>query len=107
MAAAGRFSDHGEDGVNGSIQPDSRPQLAPGCRLSDSPGNETSLMVPEGILKLTGAGQAIIALCDGRRTFSEIVSELVSSFPGGDEERISRETAVFLERLRDRRALEF
>ena len=93
--------------MNGSIQPDSRPQLAPGCRLSDSPGNESSLMVPEGILKLTGPGRAIIALCDGRRTFSEIVSSLVSSFPGGDETRIFHETAAFLERLRDRRAVEF
>ena len=93
--------------MNGSIQPESRPQLAPGCRLSDSPGNETSLMVPEGILKLTGPGRVIIALCDGHRTFSEIVSTLVSAFPGGDEARIGRETAAFLERLRDRRAVEF
>ncbi len=64
-------------------------------------------MVPEGILKLTGPGKAIIALCDGRRTFSEIVAELMSLFPGGDEARIGRETAAFLERLRERRALEF
>ncbi len=93
--------------MNGPLQPGSRPQLAPGCRLSDSPGNESSLMVPEGILKLTGPGRAIVALCDGRRTFSEIVAELMSTFPGGDEARISQETAAFLERLRDRRAVEF
>jgi hypothetical protein len=64
-------------------------------------------MIPEGILKLTGPGRAIIALCDGNRTFSGIVAELGSLFPGGDEARIRQETAAFLERLRDRRAVEF
>ena len=41
------------------------------------------------------------------RRISEIVAELVTSFPGGDEARIGRDTAAFLERLRDRRAVEF
>jgi pyrroloquinoline quinone biosynthesis protein D len=64
-------------------------------------------MVPEGILKLTGPGRAIVVLCDGQRTFSEIVAEIASSFPTADQARIAQETAAFLERLRDRRAVEF
>jgi pyrroloquinoline quinone biosynthesis protein D len=93
--------------VTEPIQPESRPQLAPGCRLSESPGSEASLMVPEGILKLTGSGRAIIALCDGRRTFSEIVAELVSSSRRAPEDRIQQDTGAFLTRLRDRGVVEF
>ena len=89
------------------IQPTSRPQLAPGCRLSDSPENESSLMVPEGILKLTGPGRAIVVLCDGQRTFQEIVTSLASQYGAADPQKITEDASKFLEALQRKRIVDY
>ena len=87
--------------------PESVPQLRPGCRLSDAPGQGAVLMIPEGALELAGPGPRILELCDGRRCFAELVKELQGLYPGVDASLISEEAGTFLERLRDRRILEY
>jgi len=85
----------------------SKPRLAPGCRVSDLPGQSTVLLIPEGALQLNGPGQRIVSVCDGERTFREIVQMLQQEYRSADPDRIEQETADLLERLHVRRALDF
>lgn len=87
--------------------PSNKPQLAPGCRLSEVPGQGSVLLIPEGALQLNGPGARIVAACDGTRTFQEIVQMLQQEFSSADPSRIERETAELLERLRSRRAIDY
>jgi pyrroloquinoline quinone biosynthesis protein D len=82
------------------------PRLANGCRMSTAEGQEDMLMIPEGALRLRGPGVAIVGLCDGRRTLGEIVDELARRFTDAEPARIEAEVISFLERLRDRGAIE-
>ena len=79
------------------------PRLARGCRLSEDPAQGWVLLIPEGVLRLSGPGPHILRRCDGSRTFEEIVSDLGREFGGTDTARVETETAAFLDRLVDRR----
>jgi len=63
--------------------------------------------MPEGILELAGPGLKIVELCDGSRTFAAMLEVLGSTFPNAPKDRIETDTAAYLERLRDRGAVEF
>jgi coenzyme PQQ biosynthesis protein PqqD len=80
------------------------PQLARGCRLSAA---GDVLLVPEGAIRLHGAARHILKCCDGQRSFRDIVAALQRQFTGGDRTRIEQDTAAFLERLYDRRVVNF
>lgn len=90
-----------------TLSPDARPRLRAGCRLSEAPGDEQVLLIPEGLMRLAGPGRKILELCDGERTFSGILAALQSAYPAAPREQMERDTASFLERLRDRGAVEF
>ncbi|MFZ0636753.1 MAG: pyrroloquinoline quinone biosynthesis peptide chaperone PqqD [Candidatus Acidiferrales bacterium] len=87
--------------------PDSKPRLAPGCRLSDAANQEATLLMPEGALRLKGPGLQIIRSCDGQHTFEEIVRALQTEFRRADPKKIEDDTAGFLEQLQTRRAVDF
>lgn len=89
------------------LNPDSRPQLRAGCRFSEGPGQENVLLIPEGLIKLAGPGRKILELCDGQRTFTQILASLQIIYPAAPSRQIERDTASYLERLRDRGAVEF
>jgi pyrroloquinoline quinone biosynthesis protein D len=74
------------------IPENSQPRLARGCRF----GNDGTLLVPEGVLRLKGAGAEILRRCDGQRTFGEIVQELRSQFNG----MVETDVQEFLGKLR-------
>ena len=93
--------------MNPGIVAESRPRLRPGCRFSEAPDQQHVLLIPEGLMNLAGPGRAILQLCDGRRTFAEILVELQSVYHTAPATQIERETVSFLERLRERGALEF
>jgi len=84
---------------------DSVPRLARGCRLSEDPSQGWVLLIPEGILRLSGPGPRILQRCDGSRTLGEIVRELGQEFAAGDPARVEADTAAFLERLCERRII--
>lgn len=79
------------------------PRLARGCRLSEDPAQGWVLLIPEGVLRLSGPGPRILQRCDGSRTFAEIVRELGEEFGVADAGLIETETAAFLDRLVARR----
>jgi pyrroloquinoline quinone biosynthesis protein D len=86
------------------ISDDSKPVLAPGCRWSDNQ-EQSMLLVPEGAIKVQGTGLTILGLCDGQRTFSEILAELERQYSGADPKQIREDAAHFLEQLQERRVV--
>jgi pyrroloquinoline quinone biosynthesis protein D len=60
------------------------------------------LLTPEAVSVLNGTGAAILGLCDGRRTVTEIVTELRGRYQRVDDE----EVRLFLDRLAARRCVE-
>ncbi|GAC1431297.1 MAG: hypothetical protein NVSMB62_28380 [Acidobacteriaceae bacterium] len=89
------------------IGPESRPRLGAGCRFSEGAGQEHVLLIPEGLIKLAGPGRNILELCDGQHTFAQILASLQTVYRAAPLEQIERDTALYLERLRDRGAVEF
>lgn len=87
--------------------PTSRPRLARGCRISEQAGQESMLLMPEGAMRLNPPGLKILRQCDGQRTFAEIVNALQGEFAAAAPERVAEDTAVFLERLQQRRVVDY
>ncbi len=86
---------------------DSRPRLAPGCRLSDAPGQKTMLMMPEKALRLLGPSLQIVERCDGQHTAAQIVSELQKIYSQAIPEKVEQDVFEYLELLHERGALDF
>jgi coenzyme PQQ biosynthesis protein PqqD len=84
----------------------SRPVLAVGCKWG---GTEEAPLVlyPEGAMKVHGTSLAILALCDGQRTFVDVVEELQRQYFGADPKRIREDAAKFLEQMHDKRIVDF
>ena len=80
-----------------------RPRLAAHVRLTFDRARERHvLLTPEAVTVLNGTGAAVLGLCDGQRTVTEIVAELRGRYGrvDGDEVRI------FLDRLAAKRCVE-
>lgn len=88
------------------LESSSVPRLAAGCRLTKS-GEEEMLLVPEGALRLRGPAGKLVAYCDGRRTFGQIVESLLADYNSEDRKAITQDAAGFLERLRQRGVVQF
>jgi len=79
-----------------------KPALAIGCRWGGN-REQPVLLFPEGTIKVQATGFAILKLCDGQRTFSEIVDELHRAYPDAPAERIRQEAGNFLDQLNAKR----
>ena len=65
---------------------DSRPRLPSKVRVRwNAPRGQALLLYPEGALALNPTAQAVLELCDGRRTVGEIVLELAERFGATDD----------------------
>lgn len=84
----------------------SQPRLAAGCRLRQMEGEPTTLLFPEGILRLKGTGAEILRCCDGQRTFAEIVAEIQAQYRSADPKQIEHDIESFLNRLQQRRLID-
>ncbi len=84
----------------------SRPRLASGCRWSGE-GENRMVVFPEGALRLQGTARAVLERCDGNRTFEQIVQELEASYSASDPVKIRQDAAAFLERLQQKRLVDF
>jgi len=92
----------GDRAIGGGV----RPRLAAKARVqTDRVSGEPVLLYPEGALLLNPTGAAIVGLCDGRRTFAELVDELAARYnaPSGE---LSGDVGEYLIRLRDHGLLE-
>lgn len=83
------------------------PRLAVGCRVKVASPQETMLLVPEGALRLTGAGREIVSLIDGLATVEGIANLLREKHASDTPGRISADVRQFLEKLHDRGVVVF
>lgn len=84
----------------------SKPLLAVGCRWGGREGAPL-LLFPEGAMNVQGTGLVILELCDGQRTFSQVVAELQRRYLGSDPQRIRDDATRFLEQLREKRIVDY
>ena len=84
----------------------SRPRLAAGCRWAGE-GENRMVVFPEGALRLQGTARAVLERCDGERTFEQIVQELQSAYIASDPVKIRQDAVAFLERLQQKRVVDF
>jgi PqqA peptide cyclase len=84
-----------------------RPRLAPGVRMHvDRLTGRSLLLFPEAVVELKGSGSAIIPLCDGGRTFGEIIETLSGQFQAPIE-LLRGDVTRYLRRLRERMLVTF
>src|SRR5262249_28051884 len=88
------------------LEDSTQPKLAAGCRWTGEGTNRT-LVYPEGALRLQETARAILERCDGQRTFGQIVQELATAYNASDPTRIRQDAIAFLERLRQKRLVDF
>ena len=80
-----------------------RPRLARHVRLRFDPARGRHvLLTPEAVTVLNGTGAAVLELCDGQRTVTEILAELRGRYAHVDDDEVRR----FVDRLAARRCLE-
>jgi pyrroloquinoline quinone biosynthesis protein D len=101
------WSDAMSEAVKGwSIKPGERPRLAAKARVQvDRISGESILLYPEGVLVLNSTGAAIVGLCDGRRSFADLVDELGARY-GAPADVLAADVAEYLNRLRNHGLLE-
>ncbi len=62
-----------------------RPRLVTGARLRwDEVREEHVLLIPEGAVRLNPTAAEVLELCDGDRSFDDIVGALSSRYAGAD-----------------------
>jgi len=89
-----------------SIEPNSKPRLAPGVRLGESQGQRVLLM-PERALRLNGPSLEIVQRCDGQRTVEQIIGELQLLYSKADPHKVKSDILGYLALLQKDRALDF
>jgi pyrroloquinoline quinone biosynthesis protein D len=89
------------------LSPDFRPRLASKARLRwDAVEKKHMLVFPEAALMLNDSAAAILKLCDGERSVSQVVEALVEQFTSADRTVIAQEVSGLLTRLQTRGLLE-
>jgi len=83
----------------------SQPRLGAGCRWGKQ-GDDPVVLFPEGMIRLQGTGQIVLELCDGERTFLQIVETLSKRY-STDTTKIREDVATFLEGLQQKRVVDY
>ena len=86
--------------------PNSKPRLAPGCRLGEN-NQQRVLLMPERALRLNGPSLEIVQRCDGQHTVQQIISELQQIYSKAEPQKVETDILDYLARLHDQRALDF
>ena len=84
----------------------SQPRFAAGCRWG-AEGEERVVLFPEGMIRVQGTGEKTLELCNGQRTFQEIVSALSAEYSGADSVKIGQDVGNFLEALQQKRIVDY
>src|SRR5712692_7080103 len=84
----------------------SRPRLAPGCRLGEN-NQQRVLLMPERALRLNGPSLEIVERCDGKHTVQQIVADLQKIYSKAAPEKVEQDILGYLGLLHDQRALDF
>lgn len=90
-----------------AANPESRPRLAPGCRLNEKSQPQRVLLMPERALRLNGPSLEIIERCDGNHTVRQIITELQKLYSKAEPQKVEDDILGYLARLNEQRALDF
>ena len=86
--------------------PNNKPRLAPGCRLSEN-NQQRVLLMPERALRLNGPSLEIVLRCDGQHTVQQIITDLQQVYSKAEPKKVESDILDYLARLHDQRALDF
>lgn len=84
----------------------SRPRLAPGCRLGEN-NQQRVLLMPERALRLNGPSLEIVERCDGQHTVASIVADLQKIYSKAEPQKVEQDILGYLALLQKERALDF
>jgi pyrroloquinoline quinone biosynthesis protein D len=84
----------------------SKPRLAPGCRLSEN-NQQRVLLMPERALRLNGPSLEIVQRCDGIHTVQQIITDLQQIYSKAEPKKVETDILGYLTLLHDERALDF
>jgi pyrroloquinoline quinone biosynthesis protein D len=84
----------------------SRPRLAPGCRLGENYQLRVLLM-PERALRLNGPSLEIVERCDGKHTVQQIITDLQKIYSKAAPQKVEQDILGYLALLQKDRALDF
>jgi pyrroloquinoline quinone biosynthesis protein D len=84
-----------------------RPRLAPGCRLNEKNQQPRTLLMPERALLLNGPSLEIVERCDGQHTVQQIVSDLQKLYSKAEPKKVETDILGYLTLLQKERALDF
>jgi pyrroloquinoline quinone biosynthesis protein D len=90
-----------------SIELQSRPHLAPGCRMNEKSQQPRTLLMPERALRLNGPSLEILERCDGKHSVQEIIAELQQLYSKADPSKVEQDILGYLALLQKERALDF
>ncbi len=90
-----------------SIDLNSRPRLAPGCRMNEKTQQPRTLLMPERALRLNGPSLEIVERCDGQHSVRQIISELQAIYSKAEPQKIETDILGYLALLQKEHALEF
>src|SRR5579871_1420759 len=94
------------DGCVMAIDLNSKPRLAPGCRLGEN-NNQRVLLMPERALRLNGPSLEIVTRCDGNHTVGQIIADLQKLYSKAEPHKVESDILGYLELLQKDRALDF
>ncbi len=89
-----------------SVDLNSRPQLAAGCRMGEN-NNQRVLLMPERALRLNGPSLEIVSRCDGQHTVVQIITELQQIYSKAEPRKVEQDILGYLALLQKERALDF
>lgn len=88
------------------VRPDAKPRLVRGVRLSeDRVRGGWNLLAPERVLKVNQVTVEVLGLCDGARTFDDIVTDLATRFDA-DRTRIEADAGTLIADLAAKRMVD-
>jgi pyrroloquinoline quinone biosynthesis protein D len=90
-----------------SLELESHPRLAPGCRLNEKNQQPRTLLMPERALRLNGPSLEIVERCDGQHTVQQIISELQKIYSKAEPKKVETDILGYLTLLQNERALDF
>ena len=89
-----------------SVDLNSRPRLAAGCRMGEN-NNQRVLLMPERALRLNGPSLEIVSRCDGQHTVQQIVADLQAVYSKAEPKKVEADILGYLALLQKERALDF
>ena len=85
-----------------AVAPAARPRLRRGVRLREDPARGFILLAPERVLTANPTAVEVLKRCDGERTVTQIVDELVVAF-SADRGRVVADVEALLTDLAAKR----